>query len=280
MKKKILIAAIAAALGVKANAQLLPNGTTLNNTFALTDLNGSTVDVFTTLDAGKHLLLDISATWCSSCWGLHQSKLIDNYYTQYAAPQTADALVYFVEGDANTSLADIQGTGGNTVGNWTSGTTHPIMHASASELSTMNSAITVNGAGGYGFPTVLLFCADRKMYKVIPSQQNTVAKLRTFAESTCGLTPLSINQNNTPEKVALSWYIASTKQLKVVTNASNDFTVTLYSLSGSQISKVSGYFNAGENVVDLSDEMAKIVEHLTIAKITIGNDTQFFKLSN
>lgn len=65
-------------------------------------------------------------------------------------------MVFFIEGDGTTTLADLQGTGTNTQGNWVAGTPYPIID---------NAGIGNSYAIRY-FPTIYMICPDRVVREV------------------------------------------------------------------------------------------------------------------
>lgn len=132
------------------NAQL-PDGSTAPD-FTATDLNGVSYNLYSILNSGKTVFIDISATWCGPCWSYHESHELRNLYNQYGPSGTNELMVFLVEGDASTTLADLNGTGPNTSGNWVAGTTYPILD---------NAAIADAYQIQY-YPTIYKICPDKK----------------------------------------------------------------------------------------------------------------------
>lgn len=155
--KKVLLN-LALALGViSANAQT-PVGTVVND-FSLTDINGTTHTLFEYLDAGKMVVIDVSATWCGPCWNYHGTNALEDFYVQHGPAGANDAMVFFVEGDPTTTSADLNGTGANTQGNWVAGATHPII-----DLVTAAS-FEITGLSIDYFPEMYIICPNHVVFK-------------------------------------------------------------------------------------------------------------------
>ena len=168
--KKTLLLGLLTLTGLSASAQL-PTGSQAPD-FTATDINGNTHTLSEYLNAGKTVILDISATWCGPCWNYHSSHALSDLTNSYGPLGSDEVMVLFVEGDAQTTLADIYGTGNNTQGDWTDGATYPIIDdASISALYQI----------AY-FPTVYRICPDGNLTLI--GAQN-VTNLRNGINASC-----------------------------------------------------------------------------------------------
>ncbi|MCB0753984.1 MAG: T9SS type A sorting domain-containing protein [Flavobacteriales bacterium] len=141
--KKLLLAGVAALFSTGAFAQF---GTA--HDFTVTDIEGGTHHLYDILDQGYVVVLDASATWCGPCWGVHTAHYLRDLNNQMGPNGTNEIRVIFYEADASTTLADLQGTGSNTQGDWITGTNYPIVNESA-PLSLQGSVYWPQG-----FPTI------------------------------------------------------------------------------------------------------------------------------
>src|SRR4051812_23633012 len=116
---------LVAALWVSGNATAqLPDGSTVPD-FTFTDLDGNTQNLYSYLNSGKYVAIEVSATWCHPCWVYHSSETMDSLYNIHDNPGDATWKILFIEGDGATTLADLHGTGTSTQGDWVTGTPYP-----------------------------------------------------------------------------------------------------------------------------------------------------------
>lgn len=161
MKKILqLIAAVTLTFSaVESKAQLADGSIAPDWTF--TDIVGTTHNLYTYLNAGKTVYIDVSATWCGPCWSYHTSGALDNLYTTYGPSGTNEVMVFFIEGDGATDMNDLNGTDPASQGDWITGTSYPIINPAAAATTTFNT----NYAIGY-FPTIYMVCPDRSITEV------------------------------------------------------------------------------------------------------------------
>jgi len=91
--------------------------------FTVTDLDGETHNLYSYLDQGYTVVLDLYAVWCGPCWNYHQEHILEDLHTAYGPDGTNEVIVMGVESDASTAMADITG-GGDSIGDWTDGVSY------------------------------------------------------------------------------------------------------------------------------------------------------------
>ncbi len=153
--KKLFTLICFALVGLSANAQLADGS--IAPDFTATDINGNTWNLYELLDQGKTVVIDVSATWCGPCWSYHQSGALENLYEQYGPNGTNEMFVFMIEGDDNTTLDDLYGTGNSTQGDWVTGTPYPIVD-DAGWLAELYE-ITY-------YPTIYHICSNRLVTEV------------------------------------------------------------------------------------------------------------------
>jgi len=155
-----------AAIAQLPNGQIAPD-------FTLTDIDGVDHHLYSYLDDGYIVFIEISATWCGPCWNYHNAGHLKQLYINHGpagfpnvSENTTDkVMVLFVEGDPNTGMADLLGNTSSSMGNWIAGTPFPIIDPPGS--------IVVPWRQSYGlafFPTIYRVCPNRTLQHV--GQQN------------------------------------------------------------------------------------------------------------
>lgn len=123
--KKIILLLTLFTFALSSNAQIAAGSVAPN--FTVTDINGTVHTLSTYLTAGKTVIMDVSATWCPPCWSYHNGKALENIHYAYGPSGSNEVVVLFVEGDSTTTLANLNGIGAATQGNWVAGTPYPII---------------------------------------------------------------------------------------------------------------------------------------------------------
>ncbi len=271
MKKNLLLLAILATAFTSRSQVYYPDGTAISTTATLTDLNNVSHDLFTMTNAGKHVIIDLSATWCGICWGYHQSEVLDRYYNLYGPTGTSevkDAEVFLYEVDNSTDMADLQGTGTNTQGDWITGTTHPICDPANS-----NSVVLkfVQPGQTYGLPAIFVVCEDKKLYKLSNSLTNEV-NLRDYIAGKCGISP-----NSTTEIMDLDFSYDlfpnpanEATKLRLNLDKPNDVSYSLENCLGQSISATNNVFMAS-GITEVDFNTGNLANGIYLLKLTVGH---------
>lgn len=172
MKKFTYTLALMLALFTKFSYAQLADGTTVQD-FTFKDMNGVIHNLYSYLNQGKYVALDISATWCPPCWEYHTKiKTMEELYKKHDLPGDKKWKVLFIEGDPTTNDACMTNssgcTGSPSKGNWMSGTVFPMCNPPAgAALNKFTSDYKVSF-----FPTLYLICPNKKVYSKVLNDAN------------------------------------------------------------------------------------------------------------
>jgi len=168
--------------GINSTNAQTPVGTVVSN-FTLTDINGNTHSLFDYLDAGKMVVIDVSATWCSPCWNYHNTGALNNFYNAKGPNGTDEAMVFFIEGDTQTSEGCLYGSANcvdpnnnnQSRGDWVTGENMPIINLTT-QASFENSGLDIAF-----YPVMYVICPNRTVYKSgVAGAIGTLALLNSY----------------------------------------------------------------------------------------------------
>lgn len=156
MKKMLSISLLSVFTSFSAAAQL-PNGSTAPN-FILTDIDGTTHDLYSYLDAGKTVYIDFFAAHCPTCWAYKNSGAMEDLYISYGPSGSVhqDIVILAIELDANNGANELNGISGFTQGDWATSVPYPIINPEGTDRTT----IVQNYAANY-YPLIYGICPDR-----------------------------------------------------------------------------------------------------------------------
>jgi hypothetical protein len=161
--KKLLVTLALGLAAITSQAQVA-DGTTVPD-FSFQDLNGKMVNLYSMLNKGKYVVIDASATWCSPCWAFHNAHVMESLWTAHDSVGDNTARILFLEADVSTTLAELQGIGGSTQGDWVTGTPYPIMNPGSTPKTGETSFNAFDQAYQVPwYPSFFVICPNKKVW--------------------------------------------------------------------------------------------------------------------
>ena len=166
MKKLLLF--VVCAFFYCSYAQLPPNS--FAEDFTLTDINGNQFNLYSTLDEGKTVILDLFATWCGPCWNYASLGVLSDLQDAYPN----DVVVVAVEADPSTAESTLYNS---SLGNWTAISDYLMMDDPSGNVA---DAFMLTG-----YPTIIKVCPDRMATEVgqIQSVSGFMAEINTCSSA-------------------------------------------------------------------------------------------------
>jgi hypothetical protein len=126
----------------------------LAQTWTANDMNGVSYDLanFTnSMSTTKAVVVEISAHWCGPCWNWHDSGIMDELYHDFGPNGTDEFMIFWIDGDANSSVSILNGAG-SSQGNWVTGTPYPLIGPNGQGAAVASNYLFT------GYPTLFLHC--------------------------------------------------------------------------------------------------------------------------
>jgi hypothetical protein len=208
--------------------------------FTLTDYDGTTHNLYSYLNAGKTVFLEIFAAHCPVCWSYHQTNTMKNLYNNYGPNGTNELLVLALEHDQwNDSNAFIgNGPAWVTQGNWMDGTPFPIF-----DVEDPNRGV-FNDYNVTFYPVVYKICPNKIVERVMTSE--TFAQLYQKVQD-CQ-TPMSITEIINKDQI----YINQDSKMLIVGEYQQVKSIAIINLQGQVIKTISSIKSAAISISDLS----------------------------
>lgn len=258
---------------ISSHAQL-PDGTIAPD-FTFTDINGNTQNLYSYLNQGKYVALDISATWCGPCWDYHNTRVMDSLYEKHDIPGDTTWKVFFIEEDASTTSADLHGTSGSTKGDWVTGSNYTIIDPPAgSALSNFVTSYNLSF-----FPTLMIVCPNKKILQAalngIPRPLLKGWKDAADKCSVAGISSvntastISVYPNPAIDKVTISFTstIASTVYIKILSINGQVIETKNFELYGNKDFQYDvSHLSSGMYFIAITTGNATTIQKFTVSK--------------
>ena len=146
--KKLLLFAICISFQL-SYGQLPPNS--FGEDITLTDINGNEFNLYSALDDGKTVILDLFATWCGPCWSFAEAGTLEQLQDAYPD----EVLCVAIEADPSTAASEIYNS---ALGDWTSIINYTMADDPSGDVAS-DYALAF-------YPTIYKICPDRMVTEV------------------------------------------------------------------------------------------------------------------
>lgn len=235
---KNFILALLCIFSITAHGQLSDG--TIAPDFTLTDWYGETHNLYSYLDAGKVVFVEIFAVHCPGCWSYHQTDRLKNMYNMYGPEGTDEIMVLALEHDEYNDEDEWIGIGEPWVaqGNWLEGTPYPQFNVEWPDRGVFEDYNVTF------YPVIYKICPDRTLEGV-----NTSTLEDELYEKVQACAPLSIKE----ETQTWSVFFNQDSRSVSVTHPEELKSLNVINLQGQTVKALESISNSSVDVSDLAN---------------------------
>lgn len=223
MKNALLVLILVLSLHVSAQ---LPDGSVTPD-FTLEDIvDTNTYNLYSYLNQGKTVFIEIFAAHCPSCWAYHEAEILKDLYNAYGPDGTDEIMVFSLEYDQYNFYEHFIGIGDpwNTAGDWLTGTPYPIFDVEGTDRSVFTDYDVLF------YPLIYKICPNK-----LTERMSTSLSVSELYQKVQECPPLSVEEQILDGKV----YIDQSSKSLVIENYSDVNSIDVVNLQGQKVISLS-----------------------------------------